>query len=274
MTATVRTLRACACALLLAGGPARAARFIVGGAADTVAVTPGETFTLDLVVREAGPSFNGFDLDLRFDATRLTNLPLSPITQQRGALMTSACLLNAPFHIFAPASDSLVCSMVIMCNGVSVTGPGTLYRVRFAAAFVNEWTTLTFGAGTAFYMGGPHVDTLVTRPIAIKIGSPAVLDAGTAPSRVAAPELDAVSPNPSRRPVVVDVSFRLPRADDAELALLDVQGRRVAGLPRAHCEAGPHRVAFGLPALAPGHYTLVLRTGTGATRTQSCVILP
>lgn len=253
--------------------PARAAQFTVAGAADTVAVSPGQTFTLDLVVRVAGPAFNAFDLDVLFDPTRLTNSPMSPLSAQRGPLMTSACTSSQPFHIFSATPDSLVCTMVILCNGVTVTGPGTIYRVQFTAFNGNAWTTVTFGAGTTFYNGGPRVDTLVTRPIVVKIGNPPVLDAGGPRSRPMSPELDPVSPNPGRRPGALAVSFRLPRADDAQVTLLDPQGRVVAASPRARHEAGARQVALPLPPLRPGRYTLVLRTGGGEVRTRPWVVL-
>ena len=269
-------LRVLACALgilALTCSAARAARYTLAGAADTVAVSPGQTFTLDLVLRDASPPFNAFDLDVRFDPARLTNTPMSPLSAQRGALMTSACLTNSPFHLFSSTPDSLVCTLVIMCNGVSVTGPGTLYRVRFTAAAGDAWTTVTFGAGTAFYLGGPVVDTLVKQPIVIKIGNPPVLDAGGLPSRPVAAELDPVVPNPSRLPSRLGVSFRLPRADAVEMTLLDPLGRRVAGSPRAQLAAGAQRLAFDLPRLPPGLYLLVLRTGAGEVRTRPWVVL-
>ena len=260
-------------ALALANPPARAAQLTVAGASDTVAVAPGDTFTLDLVVRGASPPFNGFDLDVRFDPTRLTSTPMSPLTLQRGTLMTSACTSNSPFHMFTNTPDSLVCTLVILCNGVSVTGPGVVYRARFTAAATNAWTTVTFGAGTGFYIGGPAVDSVVRRPIVVKIGNPVVLDAGGAPSRPREPELDPAAPNPGHAPRSLGVSFRLPRSDTVELALLDAQGRRVASSPRAPCPAGAQRAELDLPRLAPGRYTLLLRTGSGELRTRPWVVL-
>ena len=39
----------------------------MAGPSDTVSVALGQAFTLEFVVREAGPAFNGFDLDVRFE---------------------------------------------------------------------------------------------------------------------------------------------------------------------------------------------------------------
>src|SRR5262245_21061996 len=74
--------------------PARA--FTVGGATDTVVVASGGTFTIDFVVSNLGQAFNAFDLSVHFDPSRLTNVPMSPLSLQRGALMVSACALNQP----------------------------------------------------------------------------------------------------------------------------------------------------------------------------------
>jgi hypothetical protein len=267
---------ALACALgllLLASTPTDAAQITVAGASDTVSVAPGQSLTLDLVVPQSGPAFNAFDLDVRFDPALLTNTPMSPLAAQRGALMTSACTTNSPFHVFTPTFDSLVCTMVILCTGVTVTGPGTIYRVRFTAANTVAWTTVTFGPGTTFYNGGPPVDSLVRKPIVVRIGDTSLLGVSGSPAHSASAELDPVSPNPGHRPTVLDVSFRLPRAEAAEVTLLDSLGRRLASAPRVPLDAGPQRVRLELPRLAPGRYTLILRTGAGEVRTQPWVVL-
>jgi len=260
-------------ACLLALGSACGARaFTVAGAADTVAVTPGGTFTVDFVVRDPDAAFNAFDLDVHFDPSQLTLSPMSPLSQQRGALMVDACTLNAPFHVFTPGPDSAMCTLVILCDGVSVTGPGTLYRLRFVAGSTAAWTSLWLGPGTSFYAGGPRVPGVGTRGVTVKIGSP-VLDAGdTAPPRAAA-TLDAVTPNPSRPRSSLALSFQLPRAESCEVVVLDPQGRRVAGAAWARREAGPQRAEFSLPRLAPGRYTVALRTEGGVVRTRPWVVL-
>ncbi len=274
----MRSVRSCTCLLALlalltaVASPAAAARITLAGSADTFTVAPRDTITLDLVVRDTGPSFNAFDLDVCFDTAHLTNLVMSPLNSQRGALMTSACFTNSPFHIFTTTPDSVVCTMVIMCNGVSVTGPGTIYRLRFVAGASDAWTTLSFGKGTAFYMGGPQVDTLVARPIIVKIGTPAVLDAG-APRLPPAPQLDPVTPNPGHGSGLLGVSFRLPRADNAEVALFDAQGRRVAATARIAYAAGRQTASLALSGLAPGRYTMVLSTGSSGAVSRGWIVL-
>ena len=255
-----------------AAGVVPAHAFTVAGASDTVAVASGGTFTVDFVVKDPDQPFNAFDLSVHFDPARLTSFPLSPTSLQRGALMVDACALNAPFHIFTPGPDSVVGTLVILCDGVSVTGPGTIYRLRFTAAATNAYTQLTLGAGTSFYNGGPRVSGVVQRNVVVRIGSP-TLDAGGRPRPPAAPALDPIAPNPAHAGRALALSFSLPRAESSEVVVLDPQGRRVAGAPWALREAGVQRLDVALPPLAPGRYTITLRTESGVTRSRPWVVL-
>jgi len=269
-----RTLLAVCLAALgtAAAGLEPAHAFTVAGASDTVVVAPGGTFTVDFVVKDPDASFNAFDLDVHFDPAKLTSYPMSPTTLQRGALMVDACTLNAPFHIFTPGPDSLVGTLVILCSGVSVTGPGTIYSLRFTAAATTAWTQLTLGPGTSFYNGGPRVNGVVKRAVVVKIGSP-VLDAGGQPRLPSMPALDPIAPNPARAGQTLALSFSLPRAESSEVVVMDAQGRRVAGAPWALREAGAQRLEVALPPLAPGRYTITLRTESGVTRSRPWVVL-
>lgn len=258
--------------LVHASGGVYAKRFTVAASLDTLVASPGQSITLDLVTRCATPPFNAFDLALHFDPTRLTNVALSPLSAQVGSLVSSACV-NPPFHLFTATPDSLRCTVVILCSGVSVSGPGTIYRVRFTASATEAWTTARFGHSTKFFNGGPPVDTLDTRPIVIRIGNPPVLGVSSPPSPRQSVGLDPVTPNPSRRPSELTLSFRLPRADAVEASLLDPLGRRMASSERTRRDAGERRLVLRLPRLAPGRYTLVLRTGSGDVRTRPWVVL-
>jgi hypothetical protein len=255
-----------------AAGLEPAHAFTVAGASDTVVVAPGGTFTVDFVVKDPDAPFNAFDLDVHFDPAKLTSYPMSPTTLQRGSLMVDACTLNAPFHIFTPGPDSLVGTLVILCSGVSVTGPGTIYSLRFTAAATTTWTQLTLGPGTSFYNGGPRVNGVVKRAVVVKIGSP-VLDAGGHPRLPSMPALDPIAPNPARAGQTLALSFSLPRAESSEVVVMDAQGRRVAGAPWALREAGAQRLEVALPPLAPGRYAVTLRTESGVTRSRPWVVL-
>jgi hypothetical protein len=258
--------------LVVAAGALPARAFTVAGATDTVVVASGGAFTVDFVVRDPDLPFNAFDLSVHFDPGLLTNVPMSPVSLQRGALMVDACTLNAPFHIFAAGPDSVVGTIVILCDGVSVTGPGTLYHLGFTAAATNAYTQLTLGPGTSFYNAGPRVTGVVKRSVVVKIGEP-TLDAGGRPPVPRTPALDAVVPNPARAGRALMLSFSLPRAESSEVVVLDPQGRRVAASPWTLRDAGAQRVEVPLPPLAPGRYTIALRTESGVTRSRPWVVL-
>lgn len=258
--------------VIAAAAPARAARFVVAGLTDTVTVAPNATFTLEIHVREAGPAFNAFDLDVRFDTARLTNVPMVPLTAQRGALMTSACLTNSPFHLFSSSGPGVLsCTMVILCSGVSVTGPGQVYRLSFTAGPGDAYTQVTLGSGTAFYLGGPRVDTLVTRPIVVRIGNP-LLDAGR-PQPASHASIDRLTPNPARSTRRIVMDLRLPREDSASWSLLDPQGRSAAGGSLGRLAAGAQRIPIELPELPPGRYSMLVRTGGGETVSRAWIAL-
>ena len=67
-----------------------------------------------------------------------------------------------------------------------------------------------------------------------------------------------ITPNPVRG--AADVSFYLPTADEAEVALLDVRGRRTAVLATGRFSAGEHTVPLSTRGLAPGVYVCTLQT--------------
>ena len=62
-------------------------------------VAPGEEFTVEIAIVEAGEPFNGFDSVVEFDPAVLTFLPAAPISQQEGSLMTGAA---RPVSIASP----------------------------------------------------------------------------------------------------------------------------------------------------------------------------
>jgi len=81
--------------------------------------------------------------------------------------------------------------------------------------------------------------------------------------------LDAY-PNPARGPVAV--TLRLDRAQRAEVALLDVRGRRVAVLHDGPLAAGRHAFRLAIAALPSGVYFLRL-SGDASSITRRLVVL-
>ncbi len=209
------------------------AGFAVAGRADgvrvqltpaTLTVAPGDSFDLTIEVPVAGLPFNAFDAIVGYDPTMLTLRQLSPVSLQEGGLMTSACVNR--FHRFRAGADRDTASDVLLCNGVSVTGPGPIYRLRFKAGPTGGVTHVTFLPGLTFYNAGLFVTPVTSSDATIAIGA---LDAGSG-----ARSAPAVSPNPFRSVC----ALALPRGAPAVVAVVDAQGRIVR-----HLSAGPARRA-------------------------------
>lgn len=154
----------------LAAAPAAAAGVTAGFQQPFLQVAPGDTFQVQIVVPVAGDPFNAFDAPIRFDPAQLTFVPTSPLANQRGALMTSAC--SNTFHLFNARPDSLQITLSLLCNQVFVIGPGVVYQVRFRAPLTPGITTLTLGPSTAFYNAGFKVLPLVKTGMTVQIGDP------------------------------------------------------------------------------------------------------
>lgn len=125
-------------------------------------------------------------------------------------------------------------------------------------------------ASARWCTSGPHDSyrigtTYVGYVAALAADGPAVGRANLAPA----------APNPSRGSTTL--TFALPRADRAVLAVLDLQGRAVRTLTTGERAAGRHTLTWdgrddaGV-ATAPGLYLVVLRTGAG-TQTRRIVRL-
>ena len=102
-------------------------------AAQTVA--PGAEFDV-LVDVTAGSPFNAFDLLVGYDPGLLTPVPLAPLSGQIGPLPKNACAM--PFHRFHGSAGADTANYSMLCAGVSVSGPGTIYKLRFRAAATGE----------------------------------------------------------------------------------------------------------------------------------------
>jgi len=79
----------------------------------------------------------------------------------------------------------------------------------------------------------------------------------------------SVSPNPTHGNA--GLSFTLPSAGHARVAVLDLAGRRVATLADGVFEAGPHRAEWATPG-APGVYMALLETNTGRASRRFVVL--
>jgi hypothetical protein len=227
--------------------PAAAAGVHVRLQTPDTTLEPDEEFEVQLYVFEADASFNAFDASIRFDPTRVSYVTSS---NQPGELMTDACPLN--FHIFVPAPDSLRITLVMLCAGASVTGPGEIYRVRFRAGTTPGMTTLAIGPSTQFFNAGFFVNPLEKQDLDICISTCATdVDGGDR----ALPRFGMAAPRPApwsgAGPATFD--FDLPAAGKVELTLHDLGGRVVARRS-AWFQAGRHSIALDRPEVSAGVY--------------------
>jgi len=232
-------------------------------------VAPGSDFEVTLEVTRAGSPFNAFDAYVGFDPAALTPVPLAPISLQEGAYFTGSC--GSRFHRFHAGSDRDTVSDALLCAGVSRTGPGTIYRLRFHASSTPQVTAIRFLPGLQFYNAGLFVNPDSSSDAVVGIGMTA-----------AAPELAglgvlrlAATPNPVRG----SASFRIDadRAGTHRLSIVDVQGRTVRTLDSSAHPSGARTVAWDgrddsgrrVPA---GQYVAVLRLENRTVETRFAVL--
>ena len=119
------------------------------------------------------------------------------------------------------------------------------------------------------------------------------IDASTEPFPIGTPAAPAVNPTAMRETAAAGAAglslrlagphpvrsqaaifYTLPQRTRVDLAVFDLQGRRIATLARGSEEAGSHSIRWGVTSrLAPGVYLVRLRTGLG-TRVTRAVVEP
>ena len=190
---------------------------------DTVNVQPGEIFDVELTITEEGSAFNGYDAVVGFDPAVLTFLQ-RPAPAQEGPLMTEACINR--FHNFEvlPAGDALSLSHVLLCAGVSLTGPGVVYQLRFQAGESNTTTEISLLEGTTFFLAGMAVSPVITEDAVVQIG----IVSAVLPERPASEFALRAAPNPFNP--LTAVSFTLPEPGWAHLSVFNANGFRIKRL--------------------------------------------
>ena len=230
-----------------------------------VSVSPGSEFELSMEVTRAGSEFNAFDAYVGYDPAALTPVPLSPISQQEGAYFVSACPNR--YHRFRAGTDRDTITDVLLCAGVSVTGPGQIYRLRFQASTTPQVTTVRFLPGLQFYNAGLYVNPDSSSDATIGIGRD--LGVGPEPHRAGTLRI-SVAPNPARG--AVSFTIETGREGAQRLIITDIQGRVVRRLQDGHFTPGMRMVAWdgindsGLVA-RPGKYVAMLRVQGRTVRT-------
>ncbi len=246
------------CAVVAA--PALAGVELIISPAETT-VQPGDSFTVELTIPVAMEPFNGYDAILGYDPTVLRLLPEVSSAVREGELMVDACPSNR-WNRFTVSPDSSEISIthVLLCAGVNVTGPGVVYRIRFAAKHQLAFTTLEFLEGTRFYDAGILVDSVSTSDGVVQIGQDT-----NAPPLMPRITIRAV-PNPFNPTTVFH--FDLPRAGLTHLRIIGVNGRLVREMELGWLEARSHAIPWDGTdeegrRLASGRYLAHLRHATG-----------
>lgn len=264
-TRLVRAASLAAAWFATSAGPAAAEGVTVALLPAEQVVAPGEEFQLDLYVTEAGSPFNAFDAGIGYDGGALTFLPTSPTSLQQGVYMTSAC--GNTFHLFSTAGDSLIITDVLLCLGVSLPGPGQIYRLRFRASETPQVTRVRIDS-IQFYDAGLYVNPARRSDAVIGIGVP--LDSGSPPSAGGRLRLRAM-PNPSAGGIALCVESEA--VGEQALEVFDVHGRLVQRLQRGTFSAGARTVVWnGAGAdgmrLRPGVYVVRLRSALAAAEVR------
>lgn len=258
--ATARVVGAAVIVCVLAAGGARAQGVTVALTPSGVEVAPGSTFTIEITLTGAGSAINGFDAVIGYDPAALTFLPTSPISLQQGTLFTGAC--GNTFHRFRAGASTDTLTSVLLCNGVSVTGPGQLYRLQFQASSTPQVTNVRFLAGLRFYNAGLYVNPVQSTDAVIGIGmSPAV---GVEPTSLPKGIDLRIAPNPARNGATFTIDA--DRAGRQSLSVFDVRGRLVHLFEDSASVAGTRRLTWnGLDregrAVAPGTYLVIFQVG-------------
>ena len=250
--------------------PARASGVTAAILPDSTYVSPGSEFTLELRLTAPGDSINAYDAVIQYDPAALTFLPTSPLSLQEGAYMKAACGTTTQY--FTNAGDSLVVSHVLLCGGVSLAGPGQLYKLRFRASQTPQWTWVRI-RHIQFYRAGLFVNPAYPSDAAVPIGAVSgVPGPGPGPAGIRV----EVVPNPCRAAALFVVETAA--AGEQQLVVCDVQGRTVRHLDRGTIAPGTRRVAWdgrddaGL-RLAPGAYRVLVKS-PGKTTGAPVVLLP
>ena len=236
-------------------------------------VSPGAEFDMTLGVPLAGSGFNAFSATVTYDTTAITFMPVYPLSSQQGCLMTGGCsaACGSTFHRFEAPHDSLVISNSLLCNQISITGPGTLYKLHFKAKNVTT-TTLIRIQSASFLNAGLFVTPVTTSDAQVGIGI--TLDAG-GPAAPAAGLSVRAEPNPSRGRLAFAIESDRDGARGVEV--YDLAGRLVRRLEDPRSIAGPSRLAWdgtdeSGARVRPGIYLVTVRAADRVARSRFAIV--
>jgi hypothetical protein len=235
-------------------------------------VRNAETFTATLELDSLGSEIDGYEVLIHFDGDLLDIVSI-----QEGPLMTHVCQSTWWYH--TQTDSTVFISHVLLCGGLTVTGPGTLSSITFRATGATGDSPLHL-AGAEFYRAGEYVTPVYTHDGAVSVGSDClgacclpdescriqghddcenqngvfqgihvscdpnpcpVSGVGTAPNTSSLLRLE-ISPNPLTS--TAEIEFDLPIPTPATLTILDSGGRLVRTLIAGALPSGRRSVGW------------------------------
>jgi hypothetical protein len=228
------------------------------------AASQGQAGTLRLVevpgaveVRGEGlsPLF-GISFEITYAAAGTTAGSLVPGAPEQGTLLGNDVLFLPQTN---RASGVISVGISRKAGQGNVSGSGLIARIPFS---YRGRTAMGLRNVTANDENGTSVALTVASGISV-----AAEDDPTTPMAFA---LHAPSPNPARGPVIV--SFDLPEAGPAQIAVFDALGRLIQTLVDGTHASGRHTAHFDADALPAGLYLLRLSASNGTVRTQRLTV--
>lgn len=272
MTLRVLVQVAALCGVSLAAAiPVGAQGVTVALVPNGLSVSPDAEFDLSIQCTQAGSPFNGFDAVIGYDPAALTFIELSPVSLQEGSYMKEAC--GNTFHVFRAGADTDTITDVLLCNGLSLPGPGQLYRLHFRASSTPQVTAVRFLPGLQFYDAGLYVNPVYSTNAVIGIGMPAPVGVDEPlPARLSL----RATPNPGGGRVLFAIAA--DRSGLQGLVVRDLQGRAVRRLGGGWFAAGTRTVEWDgrddAGARLPAGIYFVTLDVAGRTATSRVTLLP
>jgi hypothetical protein len=186
-----------------------------------VAVDSGTVFTVDIWKDSADIEFDGYETVVRFDPTMIELLSVAQET-----VMTNAC--GNTWWFPRMGEDSLFISHVLLCGGITVTGPGALSKIEFRA--LRNGVTAITSDYFWFTLAGIYDKDVTWHDGLVVIGDHSGIGDGK-PSGISMPSL-AIFPNPGRQfEIELFVPDKAQTFDQSgTLIVYDAPGRLVRSL--------------------------------------------
>ena len=253
----------------------------------------GDTIEVHFEVDSTAVQFNGYELTLQYDPNLIDFVDIA-----EGPLMTNAC--GTRFQNVSFTDSTITYSHVILCNGVSIDGPGRLSSFQFVTLAESTGETeitiasdpdrLFVDAGLwvwpdhptfprqVVYLDGGLTHFYINDPLSSSVGEDGIDDeAGISAAEAAFGARLFVLPNPvSSADGRIDVAFSRPLPTSAYVELIAPDGRRALG-PWT-LDAGRTDLALDIGAgvgrsLPAGTYFLRATSGE-ASLSKRIVVIP